>query len=300
MQKINNLSVCIMTLNNESTIKKCLDSVSSLAAEVVVGIDDLSNDGTYAIAKKYTDKVFLIKHIDNFDLNKNKVIEKAKGKWILWLDGDEYLEDNLKKEIEEKIQNKDIDVYKIPRKNIVFRKVIENTGWYPDYQLRLFQKGKLKFDKKRLHQDPEIIGKVEKLENHIIHQNYQSVSQFLLRLDKYTQVEAENSDKQIKVSDFIKTPVNEFLKRFIVCKGYKDGLHGLVLSILQAFYEFIVLVKIWEKNGFAEEKADFSEIENELKKGISDFNWWKNENKIKEARNKIEEAFYKGKRKLGI
>ncbi len=304
MPKINNLSVAILVLNGEKTIEKTLKSVEGWTEEIVVGVDDKTNDRTKEIVSKYTDKFWEIKHRDNFDINKEEVILKAKNDWVLLLDADEYVDEELKKEIEllledgKKIEN--LAAFEIPRKNIVLGKWIEYTGWYPDYQIRLFRKNNIKFNNEKLHQNPKVSGNLSKLQSNIWHDNYQSISQFLERLNKYTTVEAKTTNINFSKLDLIKKPLDEFIKRFIVCQGYKDGIHGLALSFLQAFYELVVILKVWEANKFKQEKVELKEVEDEFKKGMSSWKWWKEEEKIKQAKSKIEENFYKGKRKLGL
>jgi len=300
MPEKNNLSACILVLNGEKTIGKTLDSVKKFADEIVVGIDSLTIDRTKDICQKYTDKIFEVKHRDNFDLLKNKVIEKAGNDWILWLDADEHLDEKLGTEILETIKYSKFDAYKVPRKNIVFGKWIEHTGWYPDHQIRLFKKDKTKFVASKLHQHPQVNGQVSELKNHIIHQNYQSISQFIQRMDQYTNSDAKNFEKEIKVSDFVTIPVNEFLKRFLKHKGFRDGLHGLALSILQASYEFIVLCKVWEKQGFKPETTDIKQVKKAVNKAVSDFSWWEKELLIKKGGNKIRKTYFKILRKLKL
>lgn len=304
MPKINNLSVAILVLNGEKTIEKTLSAVKGWADEIVVGIDSKTGDKTKEVVAKYTDKIWQIKHRDNFDINKQEVIQKAKNDWVLLLDADEYIEEKLREEIElvlsddEKGEN--LVAFEIPRKNIVLGKWIEHTGWYPDYQIRLFRKDCIKFDNEKLHQNPKVSGNLAKLENDIWHDNYQSVSQFLERLNNYTTVEAKTTNIAFSKLDIIKKPLEEFIKRFIVCQGYMDGVHGLALSFLQAFYELVVILKVWEVNQFRQEKIELKEVEEEFKKGFGNWKWWKEEEKIKQAKSKIEESFYKGKRKLGF
>ncbi len=134
------LSVVISAYNEEERIKKCLES-SSFADEIIV-VDNSSSDNTFKVASKYTPNVF--KQENNpkaIDLLKNTGFEKAKMDWILSLDADEVVDQDLVKEIEHIIKkdDKEIDGYFIPRKNIIFGKWMRHTGWYPDYQLRLFK-----------------------------------------------------------------------------------------------------------------------------------------------------------------
>ncbi len=98
------LSVCILALNEEKNLKSCLESVKSLASEIIVGIDDQTTDDSFAVAKAYTANVFKLKHVELFHVNKQKVVDKASQDWVLWLDADERLSDDLIDEIKEVVE----------------------------------------------------------------------------------------------------------------------------------------------------------------------------------------------------
>ncbi|HEX8965073.1 MAG TPA: glycosyltransferase family 2 protein [Patescibacteria group bacterium] len=273
------LSVVISAFNEASRIEKCLQA-ASFADEIIL-IDNSSTDTTAKIAKKFTKNVYKRPNNPMLNVNKNFGFSKATGDWILSLDADEVLTSELIAEISEVInKNSNINGYWIPRKNIIFGKWIQNSIWWPDYQLRLFRKGKGKFAEKHVHEMLTIEGETEKLKNPFVHDNYSSISQYLQKLDKlYTESEVEHyiaSGKQIAWTDAITFPLQDFLKTFFAQKGYKDGLHGLVLSFLQAFYAEVVFAKIWEKQGFVEynEKNFLENVFTYFKKGALEMQYW--------------------------
>ena len=298
------ISVCVLALNEEKNLKACLESVKTLADEVVVGIDDLSTDKSYEVASKYTDKVIKLKHESLFHINKQKVVDKATQPFVLWLDADEIVDKDLGSEIKKVIKNKKINGYFIPRKNYIFGKWIKHTGWYPDYQLRLFKKGKINWPCVSVHENPMVEGQADYLKGHLVHQNYTSVGQYLEKLNKYTSLDAERLSSEINppyIRHILVRPLDELVKRLVAQKGYKDGLHGLVLSMLQAFYELVVVVKIWEKDKFKPEEAEvLKKVEKQGKVLQKAFKWWKRELKIKETGNQIVKVYNKGLRKLGF
>ncbi len=236
------VSVVISAFNEEKMLPDCLSSLKDLDPEIIV-VNNSSTDNTAQIAKKYTDKVFTHKNDPvMLNISKNFGFTKAAGEWIISLDADERLTPELCKEIKSLVNGhmSNVNGYDIPRKNIIFGKWIEHSLWWPDYNLRLFKKGKGKFALKHVHEKLDVVGELGKLENPMIHYNYQTVSQFVNKMNKtYTESEAENfiaSGKQIHWYDAIRWPADDFVKTFFFQKGYKDGLHGLVLSQLQAFY----------------------------------------------------------------
>ena len=296
------ITVCTLALNEENKIKKCLLSANKLTNKIIVGIDNNTTDQTEIIARKHCSEIYLVEHKNNFHFNKNFLIKKAKTEWILWIDSDEYLSDRLVSEIRQVVsQNKD-NGYLIPRKNIIFNKWIKHSGWYPDYQMRLFKRGQGLYPCKRIHENQVVKGSIGKLKNNIIHNNYESVEQFIFKLNKYTSLDVNYLEKEIgkiKIVDLITRPANEFVKRLVAEKGYRDGIHGLVLSVLQSFYEFVVIAKIWEKQGFSEQKVSLVQIEKTTKQVVCDWRWWRWENKIEKNKGLVK-LFYRIRRKFGI
>lgn len=296
------ISVVISAYNEEKMIEDCLKSAKGLADEIIF-VDNTSGDKTVEIAKKYTDKIYTREN-DPVNLNKNKNfgISKATGDWIISLDADERITVSLAKEIKKAIKNKDFNGYEIPRKNIIFGKWIQNSIWWPDYNLRLFRKNKGKFPEKHVHEKLAARGNVGKLQNPMLHHNYQTVSQFVKKLDKtYTESETENflkEGKEINWFDAIRWPVNDFVKTFFLEKGYKDGMHGLVLSIFQAFYAFVFFAKVWERKGFKDMTPDnfLVNVIREFQKASKDIRYWIYESLMRE--NPAKKVFYKIRRKI--
>src|SRR5262249_16919845 len=157
--------------------------------------------------------------------------------WILSLDTDETITVDLRDEIKKAIETKEFVAYKIPRKNLIFGKWIEHTGWYPDFQIRLFKRGQAKFPEENVHEELKVRGEVGELKSPIMHDHIRSISDFLSpeRIESYTTFEAEkliNEGKKVTWKDALMFPWSEFLRRFFAWEGYLDGLHGLVLSLL--------------------------------------------------------------------
>ncbi len=296
------LSVVISAYNEASKIAACLETVR-FADEIIV-VNNSSTDNTLEIAKQYTPHVFTRKNNLMLNINKNFGFSQASGDWILSLDADERVTPELRTEMQ-KILKKESETqgYWIPRKNIIFGKWIQNSIWWPDYQLRLFKKNAGTFPEKHVHEMITVIGKTEKLQNPMTHENYATISQYLYKLDKiYTENEVENfinSGKTISYLDAIRFPLNDFLKTFFAQKGYKDGLHGLVLSLLQAFYAEVVFAKIWERQGFHEYNSPqfLLDIGRESTKLLYETRYWYLTQSIEETRNPIKKIMLKIKRK---
>lgn len=297
------LSVVITAFNEEKKIEDCLQSVKKIASEIIL-IDSSSTDSTVSKAKKYTDKIYTRDNNPMLNINKNFGFSKTAGDWILSLDADERVTDELSQEILKIDENDKIDGYFIPRKNIIFGKWIENTGWYPDYQLRLFRKDKGRFAEKHVHEMVTVDGVTSKLENPITHLNYDNVSQFLNKMIKnYTISEAENlisNGYKYNPLDIIRMPLGEFIKRYYAQKGYKDGMHGLVLSFLQAFYYFVIFIRIWEANNFPDEKTTTEILKNGGKLVRHEINHWMYEQKLENEKSAFKKQLFRIQRKVKI
>jgi glycosyltransferase involved in cell wall biosynthesis len=274
------ISVVISAYNEESNIKDCLESVS-WANEIIL-VNSSSGDNTVKIAQKYTSKIFTRPNNKMLNINKNFGFQKATGDWILNLDADERVSNELRKEILLVINysRNNFNGFEMPRKNIIFGKWIRHGIWWPDYQIRLFQKNKGKFVCIHVHEKIEIKGEVGQLKNPLLHYNYTSVSQFVRKMnDIYTDNEAENFLKKgnkITWQDAIRMPVNDFLANFFARGSWKDGLHGLVLSIMQAFYAFLLFSKVWEKQKFWEynNQQFLKQVNEQVEKSFQDYKFW--------------------------
>ncbi len=298
------ISVVISAFNEEKNLPRLLKSLK-WADEIIV-VDNQSLDKTAEIARSFGAKVFPRQNNLMLNVNKNFGFTKATSDWILNLDADEEVSSELEKEICRVIDNSKENGYWLPRQNIIFGKWIKHSLWWPDYQLRLFRKNNGKFPCEHIHEYLEVEGRLDYLKSPLTHYNYETVSEFLYKLDKiYTENEVQvfqKSGKKLNWFDALRFPVGDFLKTFFSQKGYKDGLHGLVLSLLQAFYAEVVFAKIWEKQKFnlEEPKEMLPEFILELKKAGHDLKYWINTELLEESGGQIKKSLYRLKRKFNL
>ncbi len=273
------ISAVINNLNEEQSIERAIKSVG-WAGEVVV-CDMHSEDKTVEIAKKLGAEIFFHKREDYVEPARNFAISKASGNWILVLDPDEEIPSTLAGRLQQIAANmKQIDYVRIPRKNLIFGNFLKHSGWWPDYNIRFFKKNAVSWTDK-IHRPPKAFGMGLDLEAEeqyaIVHHSYGSVSQFLERMNRYTTAEANELNKQGKKftwKDLFVSPLNEFLSRFFALEGYKDGLHGLALSFLQAFSFLIVSLKLWEMDKFKTQEITLEEIQNQKAESVRAINYW--------------------------
>ena len=282
------ISVVINTLNEEKNLAKALASVKGFADEVVV-VDMKSDDNTQEIAKKVGARVYEHKRTGYVEPARNFALRQAQGKLILILDADEILPEKLAKKLKEIAKAPSADYYRIPRKNIIFGKWIRHSRWWPDYNIRFFKKGFVSW-REVIHSVPETKGRGLDLEaderNAIIHYNYFSINQFVERLNRYTELHSKLKIKdgyKFDWSDLVKKPTSEFLSRYFQGEGYKDGLHGFALAGLQAFSEFVMYLKVWEKQKFEEVEVKADDVIAEIKELESDLHYWQADTLLKEV-----------------
>ncbi len=274
------LSVILNTKNSAATLEQALESVK-FADEIVI-VDMHSTDETVQIAKKYTDKVFEFDDVGYVEPARNFAINKASHDWIFILDADEEVPPKLQKLIETIVASPNAetlpDCYYIPRKNIIFNRWIAQTGWWPDYVMRFFRKGYVQWSDE-LHAVPVTKGQVKELPAQediaIIHHNYQSVDQFVARLNRYTSIQAKESEAtEITTADVVEQFSGELFRRLFAQKGLSEGLHGVSLSFLQSFSELVKLLKQWEAQGFTETRQDQLQTILALKQFQKELNYW--------------------------
>jgi len=248
------ISVVINVRNEAENLSKCLHSIKDFADEIIV-VDMKSTDNSVQVAKNAGAKVFTHKPLKYVEPARNYALTKTTGKWILLLDPDEYLNKTLKKDLKSITNRNDVDFVKIPRQNIIFGKWIKHAKCWPDYLIRFFKKGAVTWQNE-IHSQPITTGNgltlLDSDKLAIKHNNYQSVTQFVIRALRYSNIQADElvtQDYKIKTSDFILKPTQEFNSRFFFAEGYKDGFHGLVFCLLQAFAIGLVYIRLWEKQG---------------------------------------------------
>jgi len=295
------ISVVVNTLNEEKNIERVISSVKNIADEIVI-VDMKSGDRTVEIAEKLGAKVYFHEKTGYVEPARNFAISKATNEWVLVLDADEEISGELAKEIKKITDKPKADYYRIPRKNIIFSKWIKHTSWWPDYQTRFFKKGKVSWNE-IIHSVPLTVGKGADIPAEeglsIIHHNYDSIEDYLERLNRYTSVQSNLIVKdgyEFSWKDILAKPFREFINRYFTGEGYKDGLHGLTLSFLQAFSELVVYIKVWQAQKFKEENVGLTNVISEMSSKEKELHFWQNDALYKETKK----LSYKIKKKLGI
>jgi glycosyltransferase involved in cell wall biosynthesis len=224
------ISVAIICFNEERIIEACLMQARKLADEIII-IDSGSCDKTLEIATKYTNKIFHQAWL-GYSKQKNLAIDKCSNAWILSLDADEVLTDELIQEIKDlKIEN--FDAYKISRKLFINKRFIRYGGYYPDYQLRLFRKDLGKFNDREVHESIELASdKITNLKEPLNHYAYESFSDMQKAFDKYSAL----GKKPLNPIWALLKSIYTFTNKYFLRLGFLEGTLGLKLALMHANY----------------------------------------------------------------
>jgi glycosyltransferase involved in cell wall biosynthesis len=245
MEKI---SVYVLTFNNERTIERCLRSVR-WADELVI-VDSYSSDGTLKICRRFTDQVYQRKWTNHQD-QYQYAAELTANRWVMFVDADEEVPPELVREIKEELKanNGQWDGYIAHRRTYYLGRWIKYGGWYPDYEIRLYDRNKGRWEG-GLHAKVKVAGRVNTLQNRYYHYTYRDISDQIKTIDKYSQVAAEDmlrEGKKFTVAHMLLNPLFRFFKEYIFKRGFLDGIPGLVIIVSTMFYVFIKHAKLWER-----------------------------------------------------
>jgi glycosyltransferase involved in cell wall biosynthesis len=226
----------VLTRNEERHIGECLDALAWADRRVV--IDTASTDRTCEIAREHRAEVRPLP-FENFAAQRNKAMELIDAEWVLFVDADERVTPELADEIRLVVAARmEENGWWIPRKNYLFGKLTRGAGYWPDHQMRLLRRGHARYVRPA-SETVELDGRAGFLQNALIHYNYESIAQFHHKQRVREEFELSNLSDQFvrpKRRALITQPLRHFWWRFVTLKGYRDGLHGLRLSILLAYY----------------------------------------------------------------
>lgn len=247
------LTAIILTYNESAHITDCIKSCAF--ADRILVVDSFSTDNTVALAQAVGADV-IQNRFEDYPQQRNAALESVKGRadWVLFVDADERITPELAAEVRTVMGQENIVGYNIPRLNYIFGKLTRGAGWYPDYQLRLLKVGSARYDPaKRVHEIVQLDGDEGKLTHPLIHYNYRDARQFRDKQRRYSAYDARILYEQgihPKPQNYVLQPLRQFKWRYITLHGYRDGLHGLRLSALMAWYElrkYVLLRQMWAK-----------------------------------------------------
>lgn len=246
------ISVVILTKNEEKNILDCLESV--LWADEIIIVDDNSEDRTIEVVKSLSNrkiKSYSKVLSEDFSAQRNYALSKTTKEWVLFLDADERVTNELREEINTQIiseKNKPkYNGFYIQRKDVIFGKMLKYGETGKIKLLRLARK-KAGVWYGKVHETWQVEGKTAKLENSLIHYPHQTINEFLKEINFYTSLRAkELYQKGVKASifDIVIYPKAKFILNYFINLGFLDGIEGFVFAIFMSFHSFLVRGKLW-------------------------------------------------------
>jgi len=241
------LSVTVITRNEAADIGGALASVA-WADEIVV-VDSQSTDETTAIARQYTDRV-VTRAWPGYVEQKNHAASLASHDWILSLDADERVTPALAAEISALMAGTPgAEAFRIPRVTFHLGRWVRTTDWYPDYQLRLYDRRAARWTGRHVHEAVTVDGKTGQLRGELEHYAYRDIADHLETIDRYTTLAARQMQENGRRAGLLQMaghPPLAFLRNYLAHGGIRDGAAGFIISAMNAYYVFLKFAKLWE------------------------------------------------------
>lgn len=251
------LTVTIITRNEAANIAAALET-AAWADEIVV-VDAHSTDETVSIARRFTSRVG-VRDWNGYVDQKNHAAGLAANDWILSIDADERVTPELASEIRALLAlEPPARGYRVPRVSFYLGRWIRSTDWYPDYQLRLYDRRVARWTGRHVHESVEVNGSVARLRRDLRHYPYRDLSHHLQTIDRYTTLAAQQlheSGRRAGALGLVVRPAAAFVRNYVLRGGVRDGGPGLLVSLLNSYYVLLKFAKLWEMERLARTRAD--------------------------------------------
>ena len=243
------LACVVITKNEERNIADCLASVRW--ADDLIVVDAESCDRTVDLARDCGAKVF-VRPWPGFGLQKNFGMAQASSDWILILDADERVTEELRGEVRTCIERWRPGApvaYRIPRRNFFYGAWVRGAGVYPDYQVRLFRRGFAQYNDVAVHENLIVDGEIGTLAGHLDHYTERRIQDHFKKFGLYTTLAAQEKAKKVRTVhwiDLIVRPLVVWAKSYLLKQGYRDGVNGLIVCVFASMYTFVKYAKLWD------------------------------------------------------
>ncbi len=262
------ISVKINVFNEESNIAAVCETVA-WADEIVI-VDSDSTDRTTEIASRYTDRIFN-REFRGYKDKHEFSDSMTTGDWILWIDADERIPEELRAAIEalRHRQPESLpDGFWIARRTRYLGRWINHSTWYPDYQMRLYRKAASYWDGIAPHETARVRGRTERLKGEFLHYTKRNLREHQEVLNSYTTLAAEylyKRGRRVRWPELFLVPLSVFVRTYILKQGFRDGIPGLIISIFTAYSVFLKYAKVWERTWIAKTTETESHVKDDQK-----------------------------------
>ena len=246
------VTLCISVRNAEHLLPQRIQSCAEWVSEILV-VDMESDDGTVAVAEKLGARVIGVANAGFAEPGRQEGIDAAGEEWVLVLDADERAGSDLRELVRGYVGRDDLDGVYLPRQNYLFGRWIRHSGYWPDHKLRLFRPRATEWPP-YVHTQARVTGNSEKAPpspaHAIVHRNYATIREWVERNNGYTDLEVDRFlaiGRRPSLLRLLLAPPARFLNVYVRHQGFRDGLHGLAIAILMAFYAAVVELKLWER-----------------------------------------------------
>jgi glycosyltransferase involved in cell wall biosynthesis len=236
------ISAIVIAKNEASRLPRCLEALT-WTDEIVVVVDASSIDGTAAVARGFTPKVFE-RDWAGYVAQKEFAVVQARNDWVLWIDADEVVPAALVHEIQAALVHTDMPGFALPRRHIFIGAWLRYGGAYPDYNVRLFDRRRGRFDGAGVHELVVVDGPVGYLRTPLDHYSTPSLAQRVAKMNAYTDLDVPATVSVWR--DLFLEPARRFLLLFVRRRGYRDAIPGYVWAVCSSFELFLQGAKAWE------------------------------------------------------
>jgi len=248
MIKISSITIA---KDEEKNIARCILSLQNVADEIIIVLDDKTKDTTENIVKTFPHVILIKTEWQGYSKSKQAGLNIASNDWVLWIDADEEVTPKLADELKtfKESSEQGYPAYSVPRKAYFLGKWIKHSGWYPGRVTRLFNKQKVNFVDKAVHEHLDAGTDVGQLRSDLNHFTDPNIEHYYTKFNIYTSLAAQDllrSEKAFSISDITLRPIFLFIKMYILKRGFLDGIQGFILAVSSAHYVFAKYAKLWE------------------------------------------------------
>lgn len=245
------LSAVLIVKNEAVILADCLAALDWV--DEIVVLDGASDDDSVAIARRFTDKVFVEADWQGFGLQRQRAQQHASGDWVFMIDADERVTPELRREIETVMADEQQQsIYLVPILPWCFGRFIRHSGWYPEHKIRLYPRLKARYGDDRLHEKLQLDEGLKRvfLKGDLLHFTYRDMEHYLVKSAFYASEWAQAYQQKGREASLLQAAIHGlgcFFKMYLMKRGFLDGRQGFLLAVLSAHSTFVKYADLWTR-----------------------------------------------------